>query len=111
MSLSASEVRTLTGIERALLSRDPRLRSLFSMFTRLTRQESMPVREQLRRRRWRPGPGLVIAIGLALALAMVVMGAIVSPQRGCSPLRAGSTLVQATGRGCPAGSSSANPLR
>jgi hypothetical protein len=110
MSLSAAEVRALTGIERALLSRDPRLRSMFSIFTRLTWQEAMPTREQLRRRRWRPPRGFVIAIGLALALAMVVTSAIVSPQRGCPVLRTGSVLVRATGRDCPAGMSG-NPLR
>jgi len=103
MSLSAAEARALTRIERALLSRDPRLRSLFSIFTRLTWQEAMPAREQLRRRRRRPRPGVVIAIGLVLAL--------VSPQRGCPALRTGSTLVQAAGGGCPAGSSSPSPLR
>ena len=111
MSLSAAEARALTRIERALLSRDPRLRSLFSIFTRLTWQEAMPAREQLRRRRRRPRPGVVIAIGLVLAFAMVVLGAIVSPQSGCLPLRTGSIPIQTTGHGCPAGNSSANPLR
>ena len=110
MSLSASEVRALTGIERSLLSRDPRLRSLFSTFTRLTRQEAMPAWEQVRKRRWRPRPGLVIAAALALALAMVVLGAIVSPQHGCPALRTGSTLARTIGHGCPAGPS-ANPIR
>ena len=110
MSLSASEARTLTRIERALLSRDPRLRSLFSTFTRLTWQEAMPAREQLRRRRWRPQPGVVIAIALALAVAMVVVGAIVSPPRACGPTRLGLTIAKTLPRGCPAGMS-ANPLR
>jgi Protein of unknown function (DUF3040) len=105
MSLSAAEVRTLTRIERALLSRDPRLRSLFSMFTRLTWQEAMPAREQLRRRRWRPQPGVVIVIGLALALAMVVMGALVSPPRACAPVRLGATVARPLAPGCPAGTS------
>ena len=107
MSLSASEARTLTRIERALLSRDPRLRSLFSTFTRLTWQEAMPAREQLRRRRWRPQPGVVIAIALALAVAMVVVGAIVSPPRVCAPLRTGSALVQMGSHGCTAAGTSA----
>jgi hypothetical protein len=111
MSLSAAEARALTRIETALLSRDPRLRSLFSMFTRLTWQEAMPAREQLRRRRRRPRPEVAIAIGLALAFAMVVMGAIVSQQRGCAPPRTDSTLVRPEVHGCPAGSSSTNPLR
>ena len=107
MSLSASEARALTRIERALLSRDPRLRSLFSTFTRLTWQEAMPAREQLRRRGWRPQPGVVIAIALALAVAMVVVGAIASPPRTCAPLRTGSALVQMGSHGCTAAGTSA----
>ena len=39
MSLPAAEERAFTGIEQALRSRDPRLSALFSIFTRLTRQE------------------------------------------------------------------------
>ena len=105
MSLSAYEVRTLTRIERTLLSRDARLKSLFSMFTRLTWQEAMPAREQLRRRRWQAGPGVVIAIGLALALAMVVMGAIVSPPRACAPARLGASITRSLAPGCPPGTS------
>ena len=46
MSLSASEARALTRIERALLARDPVLRSLFSTFTSLTWREAMPAWEQ-----------------------------------------------------------------
>ena len=111
MSLSASEARTLTRIERALLSRDPRLRSLFSTFTRLTWQEAMPAREQLRRRGWRPQPGVVIAIALALAVAMVVAGAIVSPPRVCAPSRLGPTIAKTLAPGCPAAAPSANPAR
>jgi hypothetical protein len=105
MSLSAAEARALTRIEQALLSRDPRLRSLFSTFTRLTWQEAMPAREQLQRRRWRAGPGLVIAIGLALALAMVVMGAVVSPPRACAPAHLGAAIARTLAPGCPAGTS------
>ena len=111
MSLPASEARALTRIERALLSRDPRLRSLFSIFTRLTWQEAMPAREQLRRRRrWRPQPGVVIAIALAVAVAMVVVGAIVSPPRACAPVRTGPVLVQTGGHGCAAAGTS-SPTR
>ena len=51
MSLPASEERVLTNIEQALRSRDARLNALFSIFTRLTRQEAMPTIEQIRRRR------------------------------------------------------------
>jgi Protein of unknown function (DUF3040) len=111
MSLSASEARTLTRIERSLLSRDPRLSSLFSTFTQLTWREAMPAREQLRRPGWRSQPGIAIAIALALAVAMVVVGAIVSPPRGCAPARLGPTIARALAPGCPAGTSSAIPTR
>ena len=111
MSLSASEARALTRIERALLSRDPRLSSLFSTFTRLTWREAMPAREQLRRPRWRTQPGVVIAIALALAVAMVVVGAIVSPPRVCAPTRLGPAIAKTLAPGCPAGAPSANPTR
>jgi|SRR5215471_18121434 len=114
MSLSASEARVLTRIERALLSRDPRLRSLFSTFTRLTRQEAMPTWEQLRRRRRRAQPGVVIAIALAVAVAMVVVGAIVSPPRACAPVRTGSAWAQMGmgSHGCAAaGTSAPTPTR
>jgi hypothetical protein len=111
MSLSASEGKALTRIERGLLSRDPRLSSLFTTFTQLTWREAMPAWEQLRRRRWRPAPGIVIAVALALAVAMVVVGAIVASPRACAPGRLGPPAVAKTlAPGCPAGTS-ANPLR
>jgi Protein of unknown function (DUF3040) len=112
MSLSASEGRALTRIERGLLARDPRLSSLFTTFTQLTWREAMPAWEQLRRRRWRPAPGIMIAIALALALAvaMVVVGAIVASPRACAPGRLGPAVAKTLAPGCPAGTS-ANPLR
>jgi len=84
MSLPASETRVLTGIEADLLARDPRLRSLFAIFTRLTLQEAMPAREQLRRRRRRLRPGPVIVIALVLVLVGVVLGSLAGPARVCS---------------------------
>ena len=74
MSLPAAEERALTGIEQALRSRDPRLSALFSIFTRLTRQEAMPAIEQLRRRHWRPQPGAVLLAAVALIVCAVVAG-------------------------------------
>ena len=41
-------------MERTLLAEDPRLGSLFAVFTRLTRPEAMSATEQVRARRWRP---------------------------------------------------------
>jgi len=81
MSLTASERRTLSGIERVLQSRDPHLRSLFSIFTRLTWQEAMPAREQLLRkrgRRWhfRPWPAMAFPLACLLVAAIITTGAI-----------------------------------
>ena len=109
MSLSASEGRALTRIERGLLARDPRLSSPFTTFTQLTWREAMPAWEQVRRRR-RPAPGIVIAIALALAVAMVVVGTIVASPRACAPDRLGPAVAKTLAPGCPAGTS-ANPLR
>jgi len=111
MSLSASEARALTRIEQALLSRDPRLRSLFSIFTRLAWQEAMPTREQLRRRGPRPQPGIVILIAVALAVGMIVVSSLTAPSRACAPGRLGSTLARAADHGCTAGTASATTTR
>ena len=77
MSLPARQQRKLEEIEGGLTGSDPRLRSLFAIFTRLTRGEAMPWFEEvpvrpIRATRWprsvagspadrpqarRPGPG------------------------------------------------------
>jgi Protein of unknown function (DUF3040) len=111
MSLSASEVRALSRIEQALLSRDPRLRSLFSIFTRLTSQEAMPAREQIRPRGWRPHPRIVILIAAVLAVGMIIVGALNSPPRACAPNRLSPVIVKAAGHGCIPGSTSAPTTR
>jgi len=48
MGLPASQRRILERIEHALRGSDPRLTALFSIFTRLTRDEEMPRIEQVR---------------------------------------------------------------
>jgi Protein of unknown function (DUF3040) len=108
MSLPAAEERTLTRIEQALRSRDPRLSALFSIFTRLTGQEAMPAIEQLRPRRWRPQPGAVLIAALALIVCAIVAGSLAST-RGCAqaPAAAGTALPSAIAAGamvprCPA---------
>jgi hypothetical protein len=111
MSLSASEVRALSRIEQALLYRDPRLKSLFSIFTRLTWQEAMPVREQIRRRGWRPHSHIVILIAAVLAAGMIIIGALTSPPRACAPARLAPVIAKAASHGCPAGPTSAPPTR
>jgi hypothetical protein len=84
MSLPIAQERTLTNIEQALRSRDPRLTSLFSIFTRLTRQEAMPTIEQIQQRRWRPQPGAVVLVAVALLVCAIVVGSL-SSGGGCGP--------------------------
>src|ERR1700746_2749046 len=48
VSLPVSQQRVLEGIESALESAEPRLRSMFAIFTRLTRDEGAPRTEALR---------------------------------------------------------------
>jgi hypothetical protein len=92
MSLPVSEERALTDIEQALLSRDPRLKSLFAIFTRLTRYEAMPTFEQLRRRRWRPPAGAVILLAIALIAGVIVLGSLGSAG-GCGPAQPSATTA------------------
>lgn len=106
MSLSASEARALSRIEQALLSRDPSLRSLFSIFTRLTRQEAMPTREQIRRN-WRPQPGIMILVAIVLAVGMIIVGSLTASPRACPPDRLGSVIVRTSEHGCTARPTSA----
>jgi hypothetical protein len=47
MSLPASEQRALDGIAGALRAGEPRLASMFAMFTNLNKNERRPLREQL----------------------------------------------------------------
>jgi len=51
MSLPPGQLRVLERIEGKLSESDPRLISLFTIFTRLTRTEKMPWIEQVRARR------------------------------------------------------------
>jgi hypothetical protein len=94
MSLPASEERVLTRIEQMLLARDPRLKSLFAIFTRLTGQEAMPVTEQLQPRRWRLHKGPVIAIALAVVVGVLVATSLTTaPVRSCGTAQPGLGIV------------------
>jgi hypothetical protein len=98
MSLPVAQQRTLTNIEQALRSRDPRLNSLFSIFTRLTRQEAMPTIEQIQQRRWRPQPGAVVLLAVALLVCAIVVGSL-SSGGGCGHAPAASTQRSAIAAG------------
>jgi Protein of unknown function (DUF3040) len=93
MSLPVAEERALTTIEQGLRSRDARLNSLFSIFTRLTRQEPMPTIEQIRQQRWRPQAGAVVLIALALLVCAIVGGSLASGH-GCAQAPAGTATAQ-----------------
>jgi hypothetical protein len=97
VSLPVSQQRILDGIENALEGGEPRLGSMFAIFTRLTRDEGEPRTEALRaqtrlRGAW-PAGGLtpavraVIAVPLILGLVtlFVFMAINGSTAHGCRP--------------------------
>jgi hypothetical protein len=97
VSLPVSQQRVLAGIESVLEDDEPRLRSMFAIFTRLTRDEGAPRTEALRartllRRAW-PAGGLattvraIIAVPLILGLVtlFIFMAINGSPAQGCRP--------------------------
>jgi hypothetical protein len=71
MGLPASQRRILERIENALRGSDPRLAALFSIFSRLNRDEEMPRIEQVRAR----AAILVARVGYRLALIARWFGA------------------------------------
>ncbi|HYK30438.1 MAG TPA: hypothetical protein VEV63_00700 [Streptosporangiaceae bacterium] len=52
MTLTARQRRTLDTIEQHLGAREPRLASMFAMFTKLTKDELPPTLETIELRRW-----------------------------------------------------------
>jgi hypothetical protein len=97
VGLPVSQQRVLAGIESVLEADEPRLGSLFAIFTRLTRDEGAPRTEVLQaetrlRRAWPPG-GLtttvraIIAVPLILGLVtlFVFMAINSSAVQGCRP--------------------------
>jgi hypothetical protein len=110
MSLPASEVRVLSRIEEGLVSRDPRLRSLFAIFTRLTWQEAMPAREQLRPRGWRPRAGAVILVAVVLAVVSIVLASLAMPARACSAAQRHQAVASAAVHVCTPPTSSQPPM-
>ena len=97
VSLPASQERVLHGIENDLEGGEPRLGSMFAIFTRLTRDDGVPRTESLPpeasfRRAWRNArPHTVIAVSVVLGLAallifLAVIGSTTHPCRsGTAP--------------------------
>lgn len=109
MSLTARQCRALDSIERHLGAREPKLASMFAMFTRLTKDELLPTIEaielghwhwraeliaRLRSRRRRRHPSrlatrvvnvmLVPFIILSLLVTAIVLGGHGSPANRCN---------------------------
>lgn len=94
MSLSAGQQQVLDHIESDLEGCEPRLRSMFAIFTRLTRDDGAPRTESLRpegcRRRWTwPERGktlrAVMAIPIVVGLVTLLVFAAISSSapHGC----------------------------
>ena len=121
VSLPSYQQTLLNGMDRALEARDPRLASMFSIFTRLTREEGPPRTEQLTRGtsqtrftlpraiRWaRVSAVLPIVLVACLMLAIVVLGITTATGRTCPPSTSLHHVVPGKNAVCRA---SANGLR
>jgi hypothetical protein len=98
VSLPVSQQRVLEGIESALEGGEPRLRSMFAIFTRLTRDEGVPGTEALRtetllRRVW-PAGGVTVPVRALIAIPLILgllaicifMAVSSSTEHGCRPV-------------------------
>lgn len=113
MSLPASQQRVLDRIEETLKNREPRLASMFAMFTRLATNEGLPRIEALHPvpwwspKRYRSPARVRAAVLLMLAGFMVVSGvflglsqsgtACTAPFAARGPVKVSATHV----RNCP----------
>ena len=125
MGLPASQRKILERIENALRGSDPRLASLFSIFTRLTREEEMRRIEEIRAKaalfllriryglvafgRWFGAPSrarlrtaLFFPVALAFVAGAVLVGAWFPNGSRCPSTRGtvGTTLTTARSRFC-----------
>jgi hypothetical protein len=107
MGLPASQQRVLDRIEETLHRREPRLVSMFTMFTRLAINERLPRIEALEQvpwwspRRYRGPAGIRAAVLLALASALVVSAVFLGMSQsgaGCAaPFVVRGPVAQAAG--------------
>jgi hypothetical protein len=121
MSLPACQQRVLDTIENALQRREPRLASMFAMFTRLNKNEGAPRTERLnppwwawsRRGRPRHPAGSTVAARVLLLIplaAIVVLTAVFLATNGsrvpCMPTGGPHSLVasQSHAKNCPSAS-------
>jgi hypothetical protein len=113
MSLPASQQRVLDRIEEALKKREPRLASMFAMFTRLTVHEGVPRIETLdpvpwwSLKRYQPWAAIRAFVLLTLAAGLVVSAVFIGmsqSQGGCNtPIMLRGPLIGTSHvRNCPA---------
>lgn len=103
MSLPARQQRALAGIEAALQASEPRLASMFVVFTELTKDEGPAVTERLGGLRPRVGGGIRTLVLIPVVFAMLITGAVlggtVGSAAGCGANRlAGYSLLGSPGR-------------
>lgn len=103
MSLTARQQRILKHMESALRVRDPRLTSLFGIFTRLTSHEPMPPWEAITARVVRLArPVVLVPVTLAVLIAVITLGVLLPPPHCSAAPR--TVAVQATRMlVCPSG--------
>jgi hypothetical protein len=113
MSLPASQQRVLDRIEEALKRREPRLASMFAMFTRLTVHEEPPRIEALdpvpwwSLKRYHPSARIRAFVLLTLAAGLVVSAVFIGMSQspaGCNaPIMLRGPLIGTSHvRNCPA---------
>jgi hypothetical protein len=98
VSLPAGQQQVLDAIENDLEGCEPRLRSMFAIFTRLNRDEEAPRTESLRPQAGRPWltrlgrrlagtPRAIIAVPIVLGLLTLFVFLAISDSatRGCTP--------------------------
>jgi hypothetical protein len=87
MSLSASQQRALDQIEKTLANDHPGLGPIFSIFTRLTGHEAMPMTERVTDRRWwrRMQPTVAALVGLAVAAGVLLSLSLTLPSPATCP--------------------------
>ena len=112
MGLPASQQRVLDRIEETLKRREPRLASMFTMFTRLASNERLPRIEALEQvpwwspKRYRGPVRVRAAVLLALASALVVSAVFLGMSQSgaaCAPfvVRGPATQSGSHVRNCP----------
>lgn len=111
MRLPPRQQRALERIDRTLAADDPRLGSMFAIFTRLTVNEPMPTTERVSvwlKRLMRPA--VVISVALIAGLTVLMLSVPVHSRSRCGFTLPESRLTQVWGRTRSCLPAPANPL-